>query len=284
MIIDGKKLASDIKEGIAEKVADMGARGYRRPAVALVLVGDDAGSRSYVMGKVADAESVGIEGRFINFPASIPESELLSEIARMNADEAVDGIMVQLPLPPHIDEAKVTGAIAPDKDVDGFHPLNVARLWSGDPGIVPCTPKGIMHILDTYGVEIEGKRAVVVGRSNIVGLPVSRLLLGRNATVTLAHSLTPDLGSVTSKADILVVATGQHSLITGDMLKPGAVVIDVGITRNPETGKVQGDTVFDSCSRVASLITPVPGGVGPLTKACLMQNTLESYLHPPLTV
>lgn len=281
IILDGKKLAGEIKDAIAKRVAEERAAGHRAPGIALVVAGDDPGSLSYVAGKAADAEKVGISARKIHFPADVSEKELIETVEKLNADEEIDGIMVQLPLPRHINEQKVIAAIRPDKDVDGFHPLNVAALWSGGEGITPCTPKGILKLLEANDVRIAGKRAVVVGRSNIVGLPVSKLLLNQNATVTMAHSVSGKLDKlkeITQDADILVVAAGQHSLITGDMLKPGVVVIDVGINRNPTTGKLQGDTVFESCKAVASAITPVPGGVGPLTKACLMENTLEAYL------
>lgn len=280
IILDGKKLAAEIEENISDTVRLKVAEGYRRPGLALVLVGDDPGSLSYVRGKAKVAASVGIEAFQILHPADITESRLIDEVKRLNEDEAVDGIMVQLPLPAHIDEHKVISAIRPDKDVDGFHPLNVAALWSGGrEGIVPCTPKGILRLLKANNVRIEGKSAVVIGRSNIVGLPVAKMLLNHNATVTMAHSMSGKLKYVTREADILVVAAGRHSLVWGDMLKPGVVVIDVGINRNPDTGKLQGDTDFESCKAVASAITPVPGGIGPLTKACLMENTLEAYLN-----
>ena len=279
IILDGKKLAAEIEANIAETVRKMLALGHRRPGLALVLVGDDPGSRSYVRGKAKVAAEVGIEAFVIEHPADISEADLIKEVERLNSDGNVDGIMVQLPLPGHIDESRVIAAIRPDKDVDGFHPLNVAALWSGGEGVTPCTPKGIVRLLQANNVRIEGKRAVVIGRSNIVGLPISKLLLNHNATVTMAHSMSGKLKDVTKEADILVVAAGHHSLVWGDMLKPGVVVIDVGINRNPETGKLQGDTDFASCKAVASAITPVPGGIGPLTKACLMENTLEAYLR-----
>lgn len=279
IILDGKKLAAEIKENIAEKVREYVDKGLRRPGLALVLVGNDAGSASYIEGKANDAASVGIEAFKIKFPESISTAEMIEEIGKLNRKEKVDGIMVQLPLPSHIDEMKVIDSIDPDKDVDGFHPANVSALWRGGDGIIPCTPKGIIRLLEANNVRIAGKNAVVVGRSNIVGLPVSKLLLDNNATVTIAHTQTDKLKAATLNADILVVAAGKHSLITGDMLKPGVVVIDVGINRNPETGKLQGDTVFESCRPVASAITPVPGGIGPLTKACLMENTLEAYIR-----
>ena len=278
IILDGKKLAAEMKQEIKETIDEKLAEGKRRPGLALVLVGNDPGSRSYVNGKAKDAEEVGIKPFVTLLDENISQEELLSQIERLNEDGDVDGIMVQLPLPSHIDESRIIAAIRPDKDVDGFHPVNVAALWSGGEGITPCTPKGILRLLEANEVRIAGKRAVVVGRSNIVGLPVAKLLLNHNATVTMAHSMSGKLKDIVQEADILVVAAGQHSLITGDMLKPGVVVIDVGINRNPETGKLQGDTVFESCKAVASAITPVPGGVGPLTKASLMQNTLEAYL------
>lgn len=279
IILDGKKLAAEIEENIAKAVKEKVDEGHRRPGLALVLVGDDAGSRSYVRGKAKVAAGVGIEAFVTELPADISEDKLLKEVDRLNKDENVDGIMVQLPLPAHINENRIIAAISPDKDVDGFHPLNVAALWSGGEGITPCTPKGIIRLLQANNVRIEGKRAVVIGRSNIVGLPISKLLLNHNATVTMVHSRSGKLKDVTKEADILVVAAGHHSLVWGDMLKPGVVVIDVGINRNPETGKLQGDTDFASCKAVASAITPVPGGIGPLTKACLMENTLEAYLR-----
>lgn len=279
ILLDGKKLASEIKENIATEIARLVSEGRRAPGIALILVGDDAGSRSYVAGKVADARSVGILPRDIYFNSDITQEQLIETIRSLNDDESIDGIMVQLPLPSHINEAEVLAAIDPAKDVDGFHPLNVAALTTGGKGIIPCTPKGIIKLLRANNIRIAGKRAVVVGRSNIVGLPVAKLLLDHNATVTIAHTMTDNLKDVVLTADILVVAAGRHSLISGDMIKPGAVVIDVGINRNPETGRLQGDTIFDSCRPVASAITPVPGGVGPLTKACLMENTFESYLN-----
>lgn len=278
IILDGKKLASEIKESLASKIAKLTSEGKRNPGLALVVVGDDTGSLSYVDGKAKDAAAVGIKARKIHLQSDSSEEEIISVVKSLNDDHSIDGIMVQLPLPKHIDESKVISSILPDKDVDGFHPKNVAALWTGADGILPCTPKGIIKLLEANNVRIAGKNAVVVGRSNIVGLPVAKMLLNNNATVTIAHTQTDKLKDATSNADILVVAAGHHSLINGDMLKPGVVVIDVGINRNPETGKLQGDTVFESCKPVASAITPVPGGIGPLTKACLMENTFEAYL------
>lgn len=279
MIFDGKALAEEIKEEIAAQVATLREQGRRAPGIALVTVGDDPASLGYVAGKERDALSVGFHVIRLKFPLSTSQRALLDEIEVLNGDARVDGIMVQLPLPRHIDEDAVVNAIRPDKDVDGFHPSNVAALWLREPGIVPCTPRGIMRLLERYGVEVAGKNALVIGRSNIVGLPVAKLLLDANATVTIAHSLTDDLGALVREADIVVTATGQFSILKGDMLKPGAVVVDVGIAFNPATGRLQGDADFESCEKVAWAITPVPGGVGPLTKASLMENTLKSYLQ-----
>ena len=217
-----------------------------------------------------------MESLLIELPASVSEEELLRKISELNSDDSVDGILVQLPLPKHIDEEKVIDAIAPEKDVDGFHPSNVAGLWLGKDCIVPCTPAGVMRLLDSAGIDLCGKTAVVVGRSNIVGKPVAKLLLDRNATVVIAHSRTADLGAVTRQADVLVVAVGRAGLITGDMVKPGAVIIDVGMNRDAE-GKLCGDVDFASCSEKASWITPVPGGVGPMTIAMLMKNTIRCF-------
>lgn len=276
-ILDGKSLAADMKRKIREEVDRLVAAGKRRPGLAVMIVGDDPGSRSYVAGKSKDCEEVGFTGNTIFYNENISEDELMKEVERLNNDAAIHGILVQLPLPKHINSDRILQAILPEKDVDGFHPRNVASLWLKEPCTVPCTPKGVIHVLEDNGFEISGKHAVVVGRSNIVGLPAAKLLLDRNATVTVAHSRTPDLGAVTRTADILVVAVGRPELVKGDMIKPGAVVIDVGVNRHPETGKLCGDVEFASAEKVASAITPVPGGVGPLTRACLLENTLEAY-------
>lgn len=278
-ILDGKSLAAKMKAGIREKVDSLVADGKRRPGLAVVIVGDDPGSRSYVAGKAKDCEEVGFAGSTIQLPEDITEENLIKEVERLNADAEVDGILIQLPLPRHIDSDRVLRAVVPGKDVDGFHPGNVASLWLKEPCTVPCTPSGVVHMLEDNGVEIAGKHAVVVGRSNIVGLPASKLLLDRNATVTVAHSRTPDLGAMTRQADILVVAVGRPGLVTGDMVKPGATVIDVGVNRHPETGRLCGDVDFESAKEVAGAITPVPGGVGPLTRACLLENTLNCYFR-----
>lgn len=279
MIISGKDLAVEVKNNVAEKVKQYAAEFGRAPHLVVILVGENPASVSYVAGKGRDAEEVGFKNTTIRKPESISEEELLALIAELNEDDSVDGLLVQLPLPKHISEAKVIEAISKDKDVDGFHPLNVASLWQKLPCLLPCTPKGIIKLLDKAGVETEGKKAVVIGRSNIVGLPVAKLLLDRNATVTIAHSRTKNLAQVASEADILVVAIGRPKFVTADMVGEGAAVIDVGVNRDPETGKLCGDVDFEACKDKASVITPVPGGVGPMTRACLMENTLECYLN-----
>lgn len=277
MDISGKDLAKKIKERIAEEVPVLVKKYGRAPKLVVILVGEDPASQSYVKSKGKDAEQVGFEGTTLFMPEETTEQQLLEKIAELNADDTVDGILVQLPLPKHIDEDRVIEAIAVEKDVDGFHPLNVAALWQKRPCIWPCTPAGVIRMLDEAGIEIEGKRAVVIGRSNIVGLPMAKMLLDRNATVTIAHSRTKDLASVTREADILVAAVGRLRMVTADMVKPGAVVIDVGVNRDPETGKLAGDVDYEAVKEVASVITPVPGGVGPMTRAMLMENTLECY-------
>ncbi|MBQ7342561.1 MAG: bifunctional methylenetetrahydrofolate dehydrogenase/methenyltetrahydrofolate cyclohydrolase FolD [Alistipes sp.] len=278
MIISGKELASSLKQQMAAEVVTFEERYGRVPHLAVILVGEDPGSVSYVTGKAKASAEVGIKNTTIRRPATISEEELLGIIAELNADDAVDGILVQLPLPKHIDSDKVIAAIDCSKDVDGFHPMNVAALWQKQPCVLPCTPKGIIKMLKVAGVDIAGKNAVVIGRSNIVGLPVSKLLLDENATVTMTHSRTKNLGEVTSKADILVVAIGRPKFVTADMVGDGAVVIDVGVNRDPETGKLCGDVDFAAIEPKASVITPVPGGVGPMTICCLMENTIECFL------
>ncbi|MDY3979641.1 MAG: bifunctional 5,10-methylenetetrahydrofolate dehydrogenase/5,10-methenyltetrahydrofolate cyclohydrolase [Tidjanibacter sp.] len=279
MIISGKELASRLKGEMAVKVSGYAAEYGRAPHLAVVLVGEDPGSVSYVAGKARDCEEIGVRNTTIRRAETISEQELLEIVDGLNADPEVDGVLVQLPLPKHIDTAKVIAAIDHHKDVDGFHPLNVAALWQKQPCILPCTPKGIIRMLDDAGVKIEGKKAVVVGRSNIVGLPAAKLLLDRNATVTIAHSRTPNLAEVTAAADILVVAIGRPKFVTADMVGEGAAVIDVGVNRDPESGKLCGDVDFEGCREKALVITPVPGGVGPMTRCCLMENTIECYLN-----
>ncbi|MBO8452631.1 MAG: bifunctional methylenetetrahydrofolate dehydrogenase/methenyltetrahydrofolate cyclohydrolase FolD [Bacteroidetes bacterium] len=279
MIISGKELSARLKSEMAEQVATFPEKYGRVPHLVVILVGDDPASVSYVTGKAKASEVVGIRNTTIRRPETITEDELLSLIRQLNGDDTVDGILVQLPLPKHISEAKVIETISKEKDVDGFHPLNVAALWQKQPCTVACTPKGIIKLLKAAGVSIQGKRAVVVGRSNIVGLPVSKLLLDENATVTVAHSRTVNLPELTRQAEILVVAIGRPKFITGDMVSEGTVVIDVGVNRDPETGRLCGDVDFAAVEPKASVITPVPGGVGPMTICCLMENTIECFLR-----
>ena len=267
-IIDGKALSQVVKDEVKAEVPVLEAKYGRKPCLVVIIVGENPASQVYVRNKVKAAAYTGMESRLVELPADISEAALLEQIVALNKDPLVDGILVQLPLPKHIDEEKVIDTIAREKDVDGFHPGNVAGLWLGKDCIVPCTPAGIMRLIDSVGVELKGKQAVVVGRSNIVGKPVAKLLLDRHATVTIAHSRT---------ADVLVLAVGKAKLITGDMIKPGAVVIDVGMNRDEE-GKLCGDVDFASAQPVASWITPVPGGVGPMTIAMLMKNTIACFL------
>lgn len=277
-VIDGKLLSASFKEEMKVRIVELEAKYGRKPCLAVIIVGENPASQSYVRGKIKAAAFVGMDSRLIELPESVSQDELMSSIADLNADGGVDGILVQLPLPKHIDSNKVIEAIVPMKDVDGFHPMNVANLWLGKKCMVPCTPKGIMKIIEYAGTGTDGKKAVVVGRSNIVGKPVAKLLLDANATVTIAHTHTANLKEVTLDADILVVAAGSQNLVTGDMVKPGAVVIDVGIGRNAE-GKLAGDVEFASASERASFITPVPGGVGPMTITMLMENTIECFIN-----
>ena len=278
-LISGKALSASRKAEMAQEVEAHKAKYGRAPQLTVILVGEDPGSVSYVTGKAKAAAEVGIDNVTLRKPESMTEAELLTLIDELNNDEHVDGILVQLPLPKHMDSDKVIAAIRHDKDVDGFHPANVANLWLKQPCTLPCTPKGIIQMLKSAGIEISGKRAVVIGRSTIVGLPVSKLLLDENATVTMAHSRTKDLPAVCREADILVVAIGRPKFVTADMVKPGAAIIDVGVNRDPETGKLCGDVDFDTCAPLSSFITPVPGGVGPMTITCLMENTIECYLR-----
>jgi len=271
-------LSARMKAEMAEKVATFPQKYGRVPHLVVILVGEDPASQSYVKGKGKACEVVGIRNTTILRPATISEEELLALIAELNADDSVDGILVQLPLPKHINEDRIIAAIDKSKDVDGFHPLNVAALWMKQPCTVACTPKGIIRMLDEAGIEISGKRAVVIGRSQIVGLPVAKLLLDRNATVTICHSRTQNMAEITRQAEILVVAIGKAKFVTEDMVAPGAVVIDVGVNRIPETGKLCGDVDFEAIEPKASVITPVPGGVGPMTITCLMENTIECFL------
>ena len=278
-IIDGKAVSAALKETIRQQVETFPEKYGRVPHLVVVRVGEDPASVVYVRNKEKACEAVGIRNTTIVLAESTTQKELLDLIKALNADDTVDGILVQLPLPEHISEAKVIETIAREKDVDGFHPANVAGLWQKTPHIEPCTPAGIMKLLSSIGVDPKGKRAVVIGRSNIVGLPVAKMLLDTNATVTLCHTRTVNLADETRRAEILVVAAGRAKMITGDMVAPGAIVIDVGMDRDPETGKLCGDVDFDSVAPIAGAITPVPGGVGPMTIACLMENTVKCFLN-----
>ena len=278
-LIDGKQISASIKERLAAQVATFPEKYGRVPHLVVVRVGEDPASVVYVRNKARACEACGIRNTTLVLPEETSEATLLAKIQELNADDSVDGVLVQLPLPRHISEAKVIEAIDRSKDVDGFHPLNVAGLWQKTPHMSPCTPKGIMKLLEAAGVDPKGKRAVVIGRSNIVGLPVAKMLLDANATVTLCHTRTVDLPSITRQAEILVVAAGHAKMVTGDMVSPGCVVIDVGMDRDPETGKLCGDVDFDSVAPKAEAITPVPGGVGPMTIACLMENTVHCFLN-----
>ena len=269
--IDGKALAAQVKARTAEAAKDL----PRRPGLAVILVGDDPASRVYVTGKEKDCAECGFLSFEHALPADTAQETLMALIEELNRDPAVDGILCQLPLPKHLDEAAVLNAIAPDKDVDCFHPYNVGRLTAGDPVFLPCTPAGVMEMLRAYDIPVAGKRCVVLGRSNIVGKPMAMLLLQRDGTVTVCHSRTPDLAEITRQADILVSAVGKAGLITADMVKEGAVVIDVAMNRNAE-GKLCGDVDYAGVEPKASHITPVPGGVGPMTIAMLLKNTLEA--------
>ena len=272
-IIDGKSIAKELRESLAPRVAALKEQGIT-PGLTVIVVGDDPASAIYVRNKERACIKLGMNSQVLRFPAETTQEEILNTVRLLNQDDSVHGILVQLPLPRHIDEQAVLRAIDPDKDVDGFHAMNAGRLMNGEPGFVACTPKGVMRLLEVSGVELDGKNAVVVGRSNIVGKPMALLLLQKNCTVTIAHSHTKDLTAVTRSADILVVAVGRAGFITGDMIKPGAAVMDVGINR--VDGKVVGDVDFESAKEVASCITPVPGGVGAMTIAMLMENTVEA--------
>lgn len=274
-IIDGKLVSTTLRRQIKEEVGTFIATTGIIPGLAVILVGDDPASHVYVRNKHKACLEVGINSVQIQMDENTSESALIAKIQELNSDPAVHGILVQMPLPRHINEENVILAINPQKDVDAFHPFNVGGIMTGDHAFLPCTPAGIISLLDFYKLDIEGKRCVVVGRSNIVGKPMSMLLLERNGTVTIAHSRTKDLSSITRAADILVVAVGRPSFITSDMVKPGAVVVDVGINRTAE-GRLVGDVDFESVSEIASYITPVPGGVGPMTITTLLENTLKA--------
>ena len=271
-ILDGKALAAEIRSEVKTQVAALAEKGVST-ALAVILVGDDSASQVYVRNKIKACADTGIRSLEFRMPAETTQQQLLAKIAELNADESVDGILVQLPLPKQINADAVISAIDPAKDVDGFHVANAGALVTGKQGFVPCTPFGVMRLIEKSGVNPRGKSAVIVGRSNIVGKPMALLLLAADATVTVAHSRTPDLCAVTRNADILVAAVGRAKLIKADMVKPGAVVIDVGMNRD-ENGKLCGDVDFSEVKAIAGSITPVPGGVGPMTIAMLMQNTV----------
>ncbi len=274
-MIDGKALALGIREGIAKEVSALLAQTGIRPGLAAILVGDDPASKLYVKNKEKACDAAGIYVDEHKLPASTTQSELLALIGKVNADPKIHGILVQLPLPKQIDSKVILNAVSPEKDADGFHPYNMGHLVEGTAMFVPCTPKGIIKMIDSTGIPIEGKRAVVVGRSNIVGKPAALLLLHRHATITVCHSKTKDLPAVCREAEILVVAIGRAKFVTGDMVRPGAVVVDVGVNRL-EDGTFVGDVDFGPASERAGWISPVPGGVGPMTIAMLLENTLES--------
>jgi len=276
-LIDGNALAQQIRAEVAGRTEALKARGVQ-PHLAIILVGEDPASQVYTRHKANDSEQTGLKARLERYPASMSEAELLLRIHALNVDNSVHGILVQLPLPKHMDSHKVIETISPAKDVDGFHVANAGALMVGQPGFWPCTPYGCLKMLDSIGYDLKGKHAVVIGRSNIVGKPVAMMLLGRNATVTICHSQTRDLKALTLQADVIVAAVGKRNVLTADMVKPGAVVIDVGMNRNDE-GKLCGDVDFAGVREVAGWITPVPGGVGPMTRAMLLVNTITAAEH-----
>jgi len=273
-LIDGNALAKKIRAEVAERAAALTAKG-EQPGLAVILVGEDPASQVYVSHKVKDCESSGVRSVLDRYPATMSEADLLKRIDALNRDASIHGILVQMPLPKHIDPQKVIAAIATTKDVDGFSVLSAGELASGLPGFRPCTPYGCMKLIETTGIDLRGKHAVVIGRSNTVGKPMAQLLLQANATVTICHSATADLGHHTRQADVVVAAVGRRDTLTADMVKPGAVIIDVGMNRKDD-GKLCGDVDFDGVAQVAGWLTPVPGGVGPMTRAMLLVNTIEA--------
>jgi methylenetetrahydrofolate dehydrogenase (NADP+)/methenyltetrahydrofolate cyclohydrolase len=273
-LIDGNALAKQIRADVAHRTQALKARGIQ-PHLSIVLVGEDPASQVYTKHKVNDSNETGLAATLETYPANMSEAELLLRIHALNADRNVHGILVQLPLPKHMDAQKVIETISPEKDVDGFHVASAGALMVGRPGFWPCTPYGCMKMLESIGYDLKGKHAVVIGRSNIVGKPMAMMLLQKNATVTICHSATADLGAMTRQADVIVAAVGKRNVLTADMVKPGAVVIDVGMNRN-EAGKLCGDVDFEGVKEVAGWITPVPGGVGPMTRAMLLVNTLQA--------
>ena len=280
-VLDGKGLAKKIQARLKEDIAQQVSLKNRAPGLAVLMVGDNPASAVYVRNKEKACERIGMKSFGQHFPSNTTQEELEAVIEKLNQDPQVDGILVQLPLPDHFDSVALLHTIVPNKDADGLHPLNLGRLVRGEKGLRSCTPAGVMEILAEYDIPIEGKKAVVVGRSILVGKPIALMLLEKNATVTIAHSRTADLAQVTREADILIAAVGIPEMITADMVKPGAVVVDVGINRIPTEngkGKLVGDVAYDQVKEVASYITPVPGGVGPMTVTMLLQNTYESYV------
>lgn len=273
-LIDGNALAKTIRAEVAGRTAALKARGVN-PALSIILVGEDPASQVYTKHKVNDSTQTGLSATLETYPADLSEADLLARIRVLNDDPAVHGILVQLPLPKHMDSQKVIETISPAKDVDGFHVASAGALMTGAPGFWPCTPFGCMKMLESIGYDLRGKHAVVIGRNNIVGKPMAMMLLAKSATVTICHSATQDLGAITRQADVIVAAVGKLNLLTADMVKPGAVVIDVGMNRKAD-GKLAGDVDFDGVKEVAGWITPVPGGVGPMTRAMLLANTLEA--------
>lgn len=271
-ILDGKSLAATVRAGVKEKVMQLSQRGLR-PGLAVVLAGNDPASRVYVRNKVRACEETGVFSRLIELPAAVTQDELLACVAKLNSDAAIHGILVQLPLPKHLDAARVLESVSPAKDVDGFHESNLGALLAGRPRLVPCTPAGVMRLLEHAGVPLAGRSAVVIGRSTIVGKPLALLLLQKDATVTICHSRSSDLAAIAKQADILVAAVGRAKLVTAEMVKPGACVVDVGVNRLPD-GALVGDVDFAEVARIAGWITPVPGGVGPMTIAMLLENCL----------
>ncbi|QKD80963.1 bifunctional methylenetetrahydrofolate dehydrogenase/methenyltetrahydrofolate cyclohydrolase FolD [Thermoleptolyngbya sichuanensis A183] len=280
-ILDGKALAQTLQTDLAQQIAKIKAAGGRSPGLAVLMVGDNPASAAYVRNKERACEKLGMVSLGKHFPANTTQAELSQVIDELNHDDRVDGILVQLPLPDHLDSVALLNQIHPDKDADGLHPMNLGRLVRGEVGLQSCTPAGVMKLLEEYHIDPRGKHAVVIGRSILVGKPLGLMLLAQDATVTMAHSRTPDLPAVARSADILVAAVGRPNLITADMVKPGAVVIDVGINRITDDGggRLVGDVDFASVKDVASWITPVPGGVGPMTVTMLMANTVWSYLR-----
>jgi methylenetetrahydrofolate dehydrogenase (NADP+)/methenyltetrahydrofolate cyclohydrolase len=281
-ILDGKALAQKIQQELQEQIPALEARIGRPPGLAVLMVGDNPASAAYVRNKEKACAQVGIASFGKHFPAETSQEELEQAIAQLNQDDRVDGILVQLPLPKHLDATAALEQISPDKDADGLHPLNLGKLVRSESGLRSCTPAGVMRLLEEYAIPLQGKQAVVVGRSILVGKPLALMLLEKNATVTIAHSRTQDLASVCREADILVAAVGKAEMITAEMVKPGAAVIDVGINRvetDERKSRLVGDVNFDSVAEVAKYITPVPGGVGPMTVAMLLQNTVQSYLR-----